>query len=82
MDSLGKSAALSIALQGKAASDAKKATETLSSLVSTAKKPDELRQVAEQFEITFEQSLVARQLVAQYFVGSSNSDGIASNHRH
>ena len=40
MDSLGKSAALSIALQGKADSDAKKATETLSSLVSTAKKPD------------------------------------------
>ena len=39
-------------------------------------------QVAEQFKVTLEQGLVARQLIAQYFVGSSHSDGIACNDGH
>ena len=59
MDSLGKSAALSMALQGKAASDAQKTTEALSSLGPTADKPDELRQVAEQFESLFIEQMMA-----------------------
>ena len=59
MDSLGKSAALSIALQSKAASDAQKAVQALSSVSPAADGPDELRQVAEQFESLFIEQMMA-----------------------
>ena len=59
MDSIGKSAALSMALHSKSSSETQNVVNALSSKGSKAASTDELQEVAQQFEALFVEKMMA-----------------------